>query len=80
MTDTSLKAEKGAELTPPVSFDDEAALEQTGKSRWERTWPVLACGAGLFSDGYLNNVSDCVDNELGTGNALAPRLDYCFVP
>lgn len=19
-------------------------------------WPVLACGAGLFSDGYVNNV------------------------
>ncbi|KAK6371283.1 glycerophosphoinositol permease [Exophiala oligosperma] len=27
------------------------------KGRWERTWPVLAAGAGLFSDGYLNNLS-----------------------
>ena len=26
------------------------------KGRWERLWPVIACGAGLFSDGYLNNV------------------------
>lgn len=24
------------------------------KSRWERSWPTIACGAGLFSDGYLN--------------------------
>lgn len=34
----------------------EAALDATPKSRWERTWPVFACGAGLFSDGYLNGV------------------------
>jgi hypothetical protein len=26
------------------------------KGRWESLWPVIACGAGLFSDGYLNNV------------------------
>lgn len=26
------------------------------KGKWERLWPVIACGAGLFSDGYLNNV------------------------
>ena len=33
-------------------------LEATaaGKSRWERSWPTIACGAGLFSDGYLNGV------------------------
>ena len=24
------------------------------KTRWERSWPTIACGAGLFSDGYLN--------------------------
>lgn len=33
-------------------------LENGTKSRWDRSWPVIACGAGLFSDGYLNNVSD----------------------
>lgn len=32
------------------------SVSQTEKGRWERLWPVLACGAGLFSDGYLNNV------------------------
>ena len=28
------------------------------KGRWDRLWPVLAAGAGLFSDGYLNNVRE----------------------
>lgn len=31
-----------------------AALDATPKSRWERSWPTIACGSGLFSDGYLN--------------------------
>jgi hypothetical protein len=37
---------------------DEATLggvpTNPEKSRWERSWPTIACGAGLFSDGYLN--------------------------
>ncbi|KAI1764965.1 MFS general substrate transporter [Hypoxylon sp. FL1150] len=28
-------------------------------------WPVLACGAGLFSDGYVNNVIGSVSTTLG---------------
>lgn len=32
------------------------ALDDTNKSSWERSWPVITCGAGLFSDGYLNGV------------------------
>jgi hypothetical protein len=32
-------------------------LTEIPKSKWERLWPVLACGSGLFSDGYINNVS-----------------------
>ena len=35
---------------------EETALEETPKGRWERSWPTIACGAGLFSDGYLNGV------------------------
>ena len=31
-----------------------APLEDVQKGRWERSWPTIACGAGLFSDGYLN--------------------------
>lgn len=26
------------------------------KTRWERSWPTIACGAGLFSDGYVQSV------------------------
>lgn len=32
-------------------------LAEVHKSFWQRLWPVMACGAGLFSDGYINNVS-----------------------
>jgi hypothetical protein len=32
-------------------------LDAVPKTRWERSWPIIACGAGLFSDGYLNGVS-----------------------
>ena len=31
----------------------EVPLEDLPKSRWERSWPTIACGAGLFSDGYI---------------------------
>lgn len=37
-------------------------LEKTPKGRWERSWPTIACGAGLFSDGYLNQVR-CVSSS-----------------
>jgi hypothetical protein len=33
------------------------ALAETDKSFGDRLWPVIACGAGLFSDGYINNAS-----------------------
>lgn len=36
-----------------------APLENIEKGRWERSWPTIACGAGLFSDGYLNGVCNC---------------------
>ena len=57
-------AEDGVGLDPTLadSLDrdqqhapDGVPLEHTEKSRWERIWPTLACGAGLFSDGYLNS-------------------------
>ncbi|PGG96588.1 hypothetical protein GX51_07750 [Blastomyces parvus] len=40
--------------------------EDTPKTRWERVWPVIACGAGLFSDGYLNNIIASVNTILRT--------------
>lgn len=35
---------------------DLPPLEDLRKGRWERSWATIACGAGLFSDGYLNGV------------------------
>ena len=49
-------------LQPPVDKDenivtvDETPLEATEKTWWQRRAPVIACGSGLFSDGYLNGV------------------------
>ena len=40
-----------------ASLPRRGSIATTEKGRWERMWPVIACGAGLFSDGYLNNVS-----------------------
>ncbi|KAI5852141.1 major facilitator superfamily domain-containing protein [Tricharina praecox] len=42
---------------------DEGAEE---KSKWQKVWPVFACGAGLFSDGYLNAVIGQVGVMLST--------------
>jgi hypothetical protein len=39
-----------------ASYAAEVPLDATEKGRWERSWPTIACGAGLFSDGYLNGV------------------------
>jgi hypothetical protein len=44
--------------------DAEQSLEQGKKSFWTAILPVMACGAGLFSDGYINNVG-CPNFELG---------------
>ncbi|PLB55502.1 inorganic phosphate transporter [Aspergillus steynii IBT 23096] len=63
--------QKVAEMSPekdPASFDAvplESGQEQIQKGRWERSWPTIACGAGLFSDGYLNGVIGPVNTILG---------------
>ncbi|KAK0942592.1 glycerophosphoinositol permease [Friedmanniomyces endolithicus] len=44
--------------------DVEVPLEATQKSRWQRIWPAMACGAGLFSDGYLQAVIGPVNTIL----------------
>ena len=51
----------------PVTAGDTAPrppLENASKSRWERSWPTIACGAGLFSDGYLQAVIGPVNTIL----------------
>ncbi|KAJ6259509.1 hypothetical protein Dda_5146 [Drechslerella dactyloides] len=35
------------------------------KSKWEVLMPVIVCGSGLFSDGYLNGVIGTVNTLLG---------------
>ena len=47
---------RDVEIAPP--------LENKEKSRWERSWPTIACGAGLFSDGYLQAVIGPVNTIL----------------
>jgi len=50
--------EKDNAYMPPDSgiYASEVPLEALPKTRWQRSWPVIACGAGLFSDGYLQSV------------------------
>lgn len=36
---------------------DIEPVARSEKSFYQRVWPVFACGAGLFSDGYINGVS-----------------------
>ncbi|KAK5738824.1 glycerophosphoinositol permease [Elasticomyces elasticus] len=57
--------EKNNGLQTSPEPDLESPLAATEKSRWERTWPALACGAGLFSDGYLQAVIGPVNTILG---------------
>ncbi|CAG7990409.1 unnamed protein product [Penicillium salamii] len=40
----------------PLEVGQGIELENVEKGRWERSWPTIACGAGLFSDGYLNQI------------------------
>lgn len=35
---------------------NETPVEVSTKTWWQRRAPVIACGSGLFSDGYLNGV------------------------
>ncbi|KAI4211176.1 MAG: hypothetical protein LQ351_005974 [Letrouitia transgressa] len=65
-------AENGKETSPigdSTSQDDyggkdAVVVADPNKGRWERSWPTIACGAGLFSDGYLNGVIGQVNTIL----------------
>ncbi|KAI8950352.1 putative MFS phospholipid transporter [Xylaria longipes] len=58
---------KGAPASPVVDDAEASAglppIDQ--KPFMDAIWPVLACGAGLFSDGYVNNVIGSVSTVLG---------------
>ncbi|EFE41537.1 hypothetical protein TRV_03715, partial [Trichophyton verrucosum HKI 0517] len=55
MADTTVITKSDASIDAVSNQGQEHRLENPEKSRWERSWPTIACGAGLFSDGYLNN-------------------------
>ncbi|MCJ1312540.1 hypothetical protein MMC25_006214 [Agyrium rufum] len=59
----------GDDVSPEHNFHAEEGLpplDDENKSRWERSWPTIACGAGLFSDGYLNGVGGALNTFLST--------------
>lgn len=71
MASTDKGVHESITLPPSRDHDREkdialhtAPLEELPKGRWERSWPVIACGAGLFSDGYLNGVIGSVSTML----------------
>ncbi|KAF7548937.1 hypothetical protein G7Z17_g6725 [Cylindrodendrum hubeiense] len=80
---------KGEE-NPPHSNgeeDEETSIEPISGSWFQTALPVFACGAGLFSDGYINNVIGSVNTTLkaqyGTvysgSNAYKYVSDIAFV-
>jgi hypothetical protein len=53
-------------------------LEDVKKGRWERSWPTIACGAGLFSDGYLNQVRRIsILSTIGSMSNMGIWFDEC---
>lgn len=65
--------EEKAPTSPEGAPMDLPPLEDLQKGRWERSWPTIACGAGLFSDGYLNGV--CIQCLSISGHYV--RIDLC---
>lgn len=49
--------EKESEDVTPTNGDYDNTLAVPKQPWWITALPVFACGAGLFSDGYVNNVS-----------------------
>ena len=58
--------------------DDTLGNTLARKSFFETVLPVFACGAGLFSDGYINNVS--VSFVLHTASGSASHAHTRFTP
>jgi MFS family permease len=48
--------ERNDEKQQHEGITEMPSIAATNKTRWERSWPTIACGAGLFSDGYLQAV------------------------
>ena len=68
-----------SELYSSTGKDDlkrRDSIAKTEKGRWERLWPVIACGAGLFSDGYLNNVRTHSDKSSNATKTNQSTITY----
>jgi hypothetical protein len=65
MASAAEKQPEGYDHSTKGDVERRGSVAKTEKGRWERLWPVIACGAGLFSDGYLNNVRifQCSNSE-----------------
>jgi hypothetical protein len=50
------KKEPEAAVTDIAPELTEDPLATVPKNKWEKIWPVLACGAGLFAEGYVQSV------------------------
>ncbi|RDW67078.1 hypothetical protein BP5796_09827 [Coleophoma crateriformis] len=69
-------AEKPVKHDEAPMYADDLLVDGVPKSFWARAWPVFACGAGLFSDGYLQSVIGSVTTILssiyGTAFSASP--------
>ncbi|KAI1006679.1 Glycerophosphodiester transporter [Podosphaera aphanis] len=63
---TFLTDEAGIQPSGNSGTSDGLAVSKDKKNDWEQLWTVMACGAGLFSDGYINNVIGSVSTILKT--------------
>lgn len=63
---------QGAQVT-------EQPVQEEKKPFWESLLPVMACGAGLFSDGYINNVCFDPSSRLKlVPPSLPPKITVCM--
>lgn len=58
--------QKKLDDTVVSEFHQPPPSENLDESRWEHLWPTIACGTGLFSDGYLQSVIGPVNTCLST--------------
>jgi len=50
------KKEAETAVTDTAPELNEDPLATVPKNKWGKIWPVLACGSGLFAEGYVQSV------------------------
>jgi len=56
------KKEPEAVVASAAPEHNEDPLATVPKNKWQKIWPVLACGSGLFAEGYVQSV--CFPNPI----------------